>query len=88
MQDSDQVHGLMLLSQTVPSPDNCVLLNFHETFVREVHANLQKVTKGSLHSLQDSDQVRGRGSRLPDGTCPDNGALSKLSVYTQVHSAT
>ena len=60
---SDQMQGSLLFSQTVSAliTVNCVLLYFHETFVSDFHANLQKVTKTSLHSL---------GS-LGDGTCPD-----------------
>ena len=46
------------------------------------HANLQKVTKTSLHSLQDNDQVRGCGSgSLGDGTCPDNGSPPRLCLH-------
>ena len=37
--------------------------------------NLQKVTKASLHSLQENDQMHWCGSPQPGGTCPDNGSL-------------
>ena len=38
--------GYMLLNQTIP--DNCVLLNFCETFVSVFYANLQKAHKNFI----------------------------------------